>query len=414
MARLNGKNKIKMKSGISNKSQITMFMIIGLLLFIIIGLALYLSKSTIKKQSKESIKKIQEIPIDVQPIKEFVTRCLDKLAKDAIILIGRQGGYIYKSQGGTLADYMKTDEGTLFLKYDGNDITYNILPPKFAAQSYSSQIPDYPWIIFPYEDASSNMKFNGFFGINNMPPLTYLKGSNSMQTQIESFVDNNIESCADFSVFEKQGYSIVMNPAKTSVVISNNDVSVKSKIPITVTNSATNELTQLEDFSAILNVRLKNTHLFTKELINNDIKNIKFDIGGSGYGRDFLSANLVENVLHNDDLVVVTDEKSLINGNPFEYVFARRNRAPALHYIRPNIISFPRGYLINETDLLQNNTLNVDDPDEDNYTLNIFIGEFGTQPAQFPKKLDAPQIKFRIEVSDGQLSDYQVITVNRI
>ena len=69
----------------SLKSQVTMLMIVGLTLFIIVSLVLYLSKSTIKKQSQQGIKQTQETAIEIQPVKEFVAKCLDKLAKDAIV-----------------------------------------------------------------------------------------------------------------------------------------------------------------------------------------------------------------------------------------------------------------------------------------------------------------------------------------
>lgn len=69
-------------------------------------------------------------------------------------------------------------------------------------------------------------------------------------------------------------------------------------------------------------------------------------------------------------------------------------------------MNFPDGYIINLTDLIGNSKLKAEDPDEDNLTFTI--------TPKLPKKLDIPQINFRIEVSDGQLSDYRVITVNRI
>ncbi|MDP3766215.1 MAG: hypothetical protein Q8R04_06915 [Nanoarchaeota archaeon] len=388
------------------KSQITMLMIVGLVIFIVVSLVLYLSKSTIKKQGQQTIKKTQETEIDIQPIKEFVTKCLDKLAKDAVVLSGEQGGYIYSSQGGTLVDYTETDEGLFFIKYNNLNVAYNILPPKFVVPPYSSEIPDYPWQTFPYRTVTSNAEiFDGFFGINNIPPLNSSEGPNSLQVQIEAFIDNNLASCADFSIFEKQGYSIAMQPSKTSVIIGSGDVSVTSKIPITITNQATKEFAELNDFSTNLNIRLRDFYFFAKELIDNDIKNIKFDIKSANNSKDFINIKLIKNIFSNDDLVIISDEKSLIYGKPFEYIFSRRNRAPALNYIRKNTLQFPQGFIINIGNLLTNQELKAEDPDEDNYTFTI-------TPA-LPKNLDTPQIKFKVEVSDGQFSDYQFIIVDR-
>ena len=120
----------------------------------------------------------------------------------------------------------------------------------------------------------------------------------------------------------------------------------------------------------------------------------------------------------NDDLITIVDEKSLIYGRPFEYIFARKNRAPALYYIKDNVLEFEQlgtePIKISKEDLLKGTALKADDPDEDNLDFKIYEGEEGQQQVIFPFTLSGSQIKFRIEVSDGELSDYQIITVNRL
>lgn len=69
-------------------------------------------------------------------------------------------------------------------------------------------------------------------------------------------------------------------------------------------------------------------------------------------------------------------------------------------------MEFPQGYEITKEDLLQNSELRAEDADEDNYSFTI--------SPPLPKVLNTPQIKFKVEVSDGKLSDYQIITINRI
>lgn len=392
------------------KSQVTMLIIFGLVLFIAVSLVIYFSKSSIKRQSSQSIKKIQETTIDTQPIKEFVTKCLDKLSKDALILIGKQGGYIYASQGGTLVDYQNTDEGKFFARNGDSNVAYNIKMPSYNIFPYTSEIPDYPWAMFPYKD-SNKESFEGIFGMDNIPPLTPSGGPHSIQTQIETFVDNNMPKCADFSFFKKQGFDIFMNSSKTSVIIGSSDISVKSKIPITINNPTTKKFAEIIDFSTNIDTRLRDIYYFTKELIDYDIENIKFNINDAGNNRDSLSVRLVKDVYSNDDLVVVSDEKSLIYGKPFEYAFARKNRAPALYYLRKSTLEFEQNHMITEADLLQGNELKAEDPDEDSYRFTI--KSLSSNP-ELPTRLDRPQIKFRIEVSDRELSDYQDITVKRL
>lgn len=402
MARLDLKTKDKMK-----KSQVTMLMMVGLFIFIFVSLALYLSKSVVKKQGQQNIKLTQETAIETQPIKEFAVKCMDKLAKDAVMLLGKQGGYIYSSQGGTLIDYQDTDEGLFFVENNGLKVAYNILPPKFALPPYASEIPDYPWTTFPYRTAASNAEiFEGFFGISNIPPLNSSEGQNSIQVQIESFIDSHIASCIDTSIFEKQGIEIQMQPSKTSVIIGSSGIIVASSMPISISNPATKEYAELKDFSTTLDIGLKDIYFFAKGIIENDIKNIKFNISDVKNSKDFINIKLIKDIFSSDDLIIVTDEKSLIYGKPYEYIFARRNKAPALYYIRKSTLEFPHNFEIKQSALLKNYALKAEDPDEDAYQFTI--------TPELPKVLNVPQIKFKVEVSDGQFSDHQIITVNRI
>ena len=399
------------------RGQVTLFIILGIFILVAAGTAFYY-KGEFLKDRLLSVTKAAVFPENVQLLKDELSSCYLVTAQEGLILLGRQGGYIYISQGGTLVDYQDTDEGLFFVNYNNLNVAYNVVPPALAIEPslyspfpYSSEIPEYPWRTFPYRTATSNAEvFEGFFGINHIPPLNSSGGPNSIQVQIESFIDNNIASCLDFNIFEKQGFSIEMQPSKTSVIIGSGDVSVASKVPIIITNQATKEFTELNKFSTSLNIRLRDVYFFAKELIENDIKNIKFDIGNINNSKDFINIKLIENIFSNDDLIIITDEKSLISGKPSEYIFARRNRAPVLHYIRKTTLQFLQNYEIKKEDLLQNSQLKAEDPDEDKveFTIKTLSGK---SP---PVTLDSPQIKFKVEASDGKLSDYQTITVNRI
>lgn len=411
----------------SRKSQITMLMILGLVLFIAVGFILYVSKSVVKKQSQQSVKKVEDTALEVQPIKEFVQKCLDKLGKDAVILLGKQGGYIYKSQGGTLIDYLNTDQGLFFVKYMDSGVeyktAYNLVPLRFDIQPIAyAELPLYPWEKFPYEPPRFiKENLNGIFGENKMPPLNPSGGIHSIQSNIESFIDTNMDNCADFNIFEGQGLEIVMEPPKTSVIIGSNDVSIKSKIPITITNPTTKEFVYIEDFSTNIDVRLKRIHSFVYELIENDIRNIRFDIDAPQNDKNSLRVELFRSAFtdhdSDDDIVIVTDEKSLVYGKSYKYIFARKNRAPALYYIKEPNLKCPRDYPIDLMTLLGSSRLEADDPDEDIPTIpafNIYKGEFATTPLppDFSIPLNTDKIEFKMEVSDGKSPDYQVITVS--
>ena len=395
----------------SIKSQVTMLIIIGLLLFIAVSLVLYLSKYAIKKQSEKAIK--SSLSSDSQSIKEFVNQCVDKLSKDAFVLLGKQAGYIYASQGGTLIDFSAGDEGSFFVKYNDGSIEYNvsysILPPKFDVGIYVANAPEYPWGRFPYlTDISTIPTFTGFFGLNGLPPLEKTQGAQSIQQQVEFYVDSKVPSCLDFSSFEAEGFEIQKEASKTSVVIGSKDVSVNSKIPITIKNPKTKETTELNDFSANIGLRFKDNYLLARNIVQNDITNIKFDIKSLN-GQNSFDIVISPSSVEGDDLIIIKDKKSLIYGNkPFEYVFARKNRAPALHRLNENVAA-DSGSVIDESKLL--NLLGVgnfeaEDSDEDKGSLT-----FTVTPSSYTL---TSSTDFTVKVSDGKLEDYQVIEVNII
>ncbi len=400
------------------KSQVTMLMIVGLVILITISLVLYLFKSTVKKQDQQTIKNSQEASLDSQSIKSLVTNCISNLAKDAVVLLGKQGGYIYQSQGGTLADYDDTFEGIFFLRYGNNKVSYNVypIPRAFESGIYSAKIPDYPWQTFPYETESGGQElFEGpVFGFSVMPQLYFDQAPHSIEAQLEAFIDNKIQSCVNIGLFETQGYEVEISGSKTEVTIGRSDVGINSEIPLMVTNMATKQTFKFNTFSTRLDIRLGGIYSYVKGLIDKDTTNIAFNISRAQNNIDLIIVTKIELENLRDDLIKIIDEKSLVNGRPYEYIFARKNRNPALHYRIQNNFDFEAGHIITGEELLAGIQLKAEDPDEDSLEFKIYQSELGETEAEFPITLDYPDITFRIEVSDGELSDYQLVTVDRI
>lgn len=388
------------------KSQITILIIAGLVVMVLAGFVLYLTKYIADKKAKSTVSRSYETSLDVPKVKEFATKCVEKLAKDAIVLLGRQGGYIYRSEGGTLMDFANTDIGIFFINYGSHKVAYDIFPPRNSIPpDYFAEPPAYPWASFPYETESSTQEiYSGVFGINTMPPLEPSKGPHSIQSQIESYVDKNMHTCLDFSVMSDK-FQIETNSSSTEVVIGSSDINVRSHMPITVISISTKQKAYLDEFSATLNVRMSKFYSFAKELIDLEVSDIKFDINSTSNDKDSFEVKLEENVYPNDDIITITDSKSMIYGKPFEYTFARRDRAPALHYVRNNRLNFPPLHSITLDDLMSGEELRAYDSDEDELTFTI--------SPSVPYELDTPAKTFTVEVSDGKLRDWQTIEVIR-
>ena len=311
------------------KGQITFFIILAIVLLIIIISLIFLTKSVLMKKIEQETKISEETKLNIQPIKNFVDACLEKVSKEALILMGKQGGYIYKSQGGTLIDYDKRDEGIDFIYYPANQykVSYLIYPPRLASgPTYFSEAPKYPWTHFPYSsDTSTEESFTGYFGVSNLAPLTRSFGPHSMREQLKTYIESNFEKCADFSAFEKQGLEINKGKPVVDVDMAENDVNFKLTYPLEIENPITKERTALRDFFSKRNIRLKKIHFFIQDMILKDISDVKFDIASKKNFRDSLSVEVIRDFYNKDDIIIVKDEKSLIDTKPFEFVFARHN-----------------------------------------------------------------------------------------
>lgn len=399
----------------STKSQITVFLILGIVMVMVLVSVILLSRHATKKTSRQETLEAKEVSFDVQPIRNFVTECLSTVSKNGLRLMGSQGGYIFKSQGGTVIDYQETDEGIFFIENENSKVVYNILKPRFKFGDYYASVPNYPWKTFPYNDDNKigqNFVAKDVFGINNLPPLTSFFGAHSMREQLINHVSNNIDSCLDFSVFENQGYNITKDEKSLSVDINEDDLVFRLQYKIIINNLITNEITRINDFFVRHQVRLGKLRNFVNSVIESDISDIKFSIINNTE-EDF-SVEITRDIYGKDDLIIITDKKSFIDSFNYKYIFARKNRNPTMFYLSPGEIVLPAFDEVGKFTIVQNDTLLGTqtlialDPDED----FIDEGSFSIEPEP-PITLIFPKIEFKISVSDAELEDYQTITVIR-
>ena len=66
--------------------------------------------------------------------------------------------------------------------------------------------------------------------------------------QLETFVENNIYTCLDFSVFEEQGFDISKGEIVIDASINKNDVTFKMTYPIIIGNPVSGKKTEIKDF----------------------------------------------------------------------------------------------------------------------------------------------------------------------
>ncbi len=392
----------------ARKSQATIFFILGIVLIIVVVAMLMLSRFAAKKVTKQELATGNEAAFDTTPLKNYVSECLGKITEDAVVLLGSQGGYLYRSQGGTLIDYLDSDNGIFFVNYENHRVAYNILKPRFSIGKYTASLPNYPWGTFPYVDdtkTSTQYIAPGIFGTNSVPVINQSFGQHSMQEQIMLYVDRNVDSCLADSVFENLGFKVQKHNKSISVAINENDITLVLDYMMQIENLATNDKTTLQLFTTKVPIRLGALREFVNALVESEINDIKFNIANDTSKEDFV-VQLVNDYSSKDDIVIITDTQTKINEQDYQYVFARKNRNPAL-FLLPTPITYPHFAIITNNTILSNNTnLAALDPDEEPIAeVTIFPDYYG--------EFILPSMEYKVEISDGALKDYQMITLER-
>ncbi len=108
------------------RAQLTVFVIVGLVIMLSAATVLYYASKRIP------IEEILLVPTEAKPVHDFVTNCIDIVAREAIERLGTQGGYI--NLPGIIAktpnSYIPVDSSAVFKTplwyYEGEDRTPSI------------------------------------------------------------------------------------------------------------------------------------------------------------------------------------------------------------------------------------------------------------------------------------------------
>jgi len=424
------------------KAQITFYIILGMIILMAFAFLLYLYTSTQDSIQKETTS-IQKTQLNSFSTKRYAQTCIEDSFGDALSVLLSQGGYIYSDQQGSILGCTAetcTDLNALF--YDGKQISYNEIMNSVDIKEINqlSQSPNYPCV---KEDV--NCKF--LFDINRpcsydesqkcpipLNPLlmnsfmTNIVGDQSWTTQIENYVNFKTNECLKFDESEWLPYEVNKGIISSQLILGANDVNLKVKVPLEI--SSKQQTSQKEFFSQDhdLNypVRLKSLYEFIKALIYADSSNPNFRIDEDYINLpqylQGLNVQVLRSVKNNEDIVVVSDAKSILNSNSISYKFARHNIPPVLNYFSIN----PSNNYDIEIQWNQDLILNPEafDANEDNiiYTysgwasdrfMSSSLYESSQKEAKtFLDILDVGEHEVTIKVSDGEKEDWQVLRIH--
>ena len=217
------------------KGQITVFMIIGIIILCTFAAIMLLVNTTVKEEvSTEGETIVTTTPMAFSPIQTYTENCIVSIAKQGLIIMGQQGGYIHPDLMGKYSVSEPTDA-------DGIDLEpmripywhYNVDPNKGNTITMTSLRPKL------YKEEDPDM---------------------SIEVQLERFIKERIGGCLDdYRAFTQQGFEIsyplgedVMEP---TVRVGEETVSFWLKMPLHVKRGGASA--NLNLFSVTIPLKLK-------------------------------------------------------------------------------------------------------------------------------------------------------------
>ncbi len=422
---------------ISKRSQITIFIVLGIIIFTIIGLLFYLKTYIKSKQFTEEQQEVTDVFTTQGKYSSYMQSCLDQTAKQSIALVGMQGGVIYDYQVNGTKQFLgpkKYEYGQYVLPFqytkEANafdstktifNVSYGIYAPDLSLGIEGHPtVPEYPYgltklIEDPTEIDEMYSNSLGNILMTPLPPLCDYYGANTptqagavfscetydskrkadndnIQEYVEKFIQYTFKQCVALESFQEfANSSIKSGNISVRVTFAPANVAVEATYPIVGQIKGKEAIISLEQFHTTVNVRLKQIHEFAERLIEADTNNIFFNIVHNAnelvdckesgkeaevttclkegmqitkYRDVCQSLDLCKHYGQYDDILLIQDNLSTINGKPFIFAFAIQNRYPALEYEDDKIVT-------------QGETIEINpkayDPDEDDHNAFDFM-----------------------------------------
>lgn len=316
------------------KAQISFFILLGFVVLLAVGIAMFILTSPAEQKMATTSAK-QKISLQLQPLKEAINNCLKLTSKEAITKLGKQGGYLYKDQGGSADTPPTNEEGQTYVEYDNEKTRYLIDEPQGTiADLFYTQTPKYPWDTFPYASTTDTTQiYLGYYGLNKLPPL-YKPYENSIQEQLETYIANNINKCIKPESYP--ALQITFTQPNVTLFVADAPDKIKNEEStyfamnwqITAKEKTTSTITTLTDFGTTINIPLAKAYYNITAIINKDIQNLTYEPTPEG--------NYVARAtkLTPDSIVIVKFPTIRIDDAPYEFRFARHTRLPAIHLIK--------------------------------------------------------------------------------
>jgi hypothetical protein len=445
--------------------QITMFIILGIIIFVSFLFLFFVSDFLSVEQLEQQREIITEQPFETSQVQYFTSVCVDDALKTGLLLLGKQGGFIYESQGG-----IDTPEELLMLServgpHDVTSVGVSIAarpqapPPLYPClEAYLGKDP----VFCKHGMLPSIVNYGGVV----LPPLE--GGAFSIEGHLSQYIALYVVDCVDIATFATdigfEAYNLkALGDVEVELTFLDTEVEARVAYPIAV-DLGDNPVTQFVHFETTVPIRFKNLYQAIRDLARKDITNETFEIDVHYAQPKFTVNSARENeavkfatlspipLLRKEssgfnDVFIIEDPISIIEAQPYEFRLGRKNRAPALHFLQWNasywydtadeakefcadcydflviqghdaLITWDTAQRNSVGDIINHNPTNGKwaltsyDPDDDAATIS-FNGPLGTlAPLTFTPDAITPGIyKQTIIATDGDKEDTQEVRV---
>lgn len=218
----------------------------------------------------------------------------------------------------------------------------------------------------------------------------------SIKDVLDRAIENRTRICADLDLFtDLLGYNIAEGNISVDVSITKNDVVIDMVYPLVVTVLGEEPITRFMKFHSTIPVRLRKVYALAARITEEEISNISatpqdvydtlqsispnsFQVPPRLFYSDLSNYESIDSAIElsvrrrpieDYDIFTIRDLNSRLDDEPYEFVFARKNRWPALDYIGKGIGDYPFNGQRYDFTLSINDSIDLMphavDPDED-------------------------------------------------
>jgi hypothetical protein len=439
------------------KSQVSLFILLGMIIFIIFGFMFFAVKVVSVAQIEKEVDKVYSDFLRVTALGYYVDKCLKRVTQDGLYDLAHQGGHMYPYQVDDPFVMPISDKGfDLGLGFNFTYIVKPLNPPELYPKSpvypclKSDNIQGWPFCRYVHSDYPFYTK-EYIYGLSSLLPLCkdeescgneseiaidINEGGASIQHHLEKYIEQHLSTCVDIeSILPAQGgfsgFNVTKGNVSADIDFGDQDMVVKVVFPVEFTQKNKEPVIRETDYSNSEKVRWKTIYKCLIQLIEKENTKLQFNLGVEysdlSYCKDLFEVNVMYDVQPGIDVIRLIDHESILLSKPYEVTIGIKNRNPVLDYVGYNP-GLGADIVVAEGSTIVIEPWAYDPDDSDNADLEYnYSGDGVITTSELQSSLmfnqtfkdtsyntsheDVGYHNVTLKVSDGYLIDYQIIRI---